>query len=87
MFLRTQSVTIHTNLGDIKCEIFCEEVSPRCLSFRPGKLFFSDLLPQQAPKASHNFLALCASSYYDNTLFHRWVRTHTRLSRLGFCFL
>ncbi|KAJ6686139.1 PEPTIDYL-PROLYL CIS-TRANS ISOMERASE-LIKE 3 [Salix purpurea] len=32
------SVTLHTNLGDIKCEVACDEV----------------------PKASENFLALCA---------------------------
>ena len=26
---------------------------------------------EQTPLASKNFLALCASSYYDNTVFHR----------------
>ncbi|KAJ1643591.1 Peptidyl-prolyl cis-trans isomerase cyp10 [Coemansia erecta] len=43
------SVTIHTDLGDLKLEIFCDDV----------------------PKAAENFLALCASGYYDNTLIHR----------------
>ncbi|KAI9834165.1 MAG: Peptidyl-prolyl cis-trans isomerase cyp10 [Phylliscum demangeonii] len=43
------SVTVHTDLGDLKIEIFCESV----------------------PKTAENFLALCASSYYDNCLFHR----------------
>ncbi|KAI9780578.1 MAG: Peptidyl-prolyl cis-trans isomerase cyp10 [Peltula sp. TS41687] len=43
------SVTLHTDLGDLKIEIFCESV----------------------PKTAENFLALCASSYYDSTLFHR----------------
>ncbi|XP_057455319.1 peptidyl-prolyl cis-trans isomerase CYP18-1 [Lotus japonicus] len=46
------SVTLHTNLGDIKCEIFCDEV----------------------PKTSENFLALCASGYYDGTIFHRNIK-------------
>ncbi|KAG1359166.1 Peptidyl-prolyl cis-trans isomerase CYP18-1 [Cocos nucifera] len=46
------SVTLHTNLGDIKCEIACDEV----------------------PKTAENFLALCASSYYDGTIFHRNIK-------------
>ncbi|MBA0554265.1 hypothetical protein Golob_013380, partial [Gossypium lobatum] len=47
-----QSVTLHTNLGDIKCEIFCDEVA----------------------KTAENFLALCASGYYDGTIFHRNIK-------------
>lgn len=43
------SVTIHTELGDLKIEVFCESV----------------------PKTAENFLALCASGYYDNCVFHR----------------
>ncbi|KAJ2559784.1 Peptidyl-prolyl cis-trans isomerase cyp10 [Coemansia sp. RSA 1933] len=43
------SVTLHTDLGDIKLEVFCDQV----------------------PKASENFLALCASGYYDDTVIHR----------------
>ncbi|CAK4119930.1 unnamed protein product [Aphanomyces euteiches] len=43
------SVTLHTSLGDIKLEVFCDT----------------------APRAAENFLALCASNSYDNTLFHR----------------
>ncbi|WVN87021.1 peptidyl-prolyl cis-trans isomerase-like 3 [Cryptococcus depauperatus CBS 7841] len=46
------SVTLHTNLGDIKIEIFCETV----------------------PRTAENFLALCASGTYDNTIFHRNIR-------------
>ncbi|KAL0941106.1 peptidyl-prolyl cis-trans isomerase 10 [Colletotrichum truncatum] len=45
------SVTLHTNLGDLKIEIFCESV----------------------PKTAENFLALCASNYYDNSPFHRLI--------------
>ncbi|KAK9454929.1 cyclophilin-like domain-containing protein [Dipodascopsis uninucleata] len=46
------SVTLHTDLGDIKIEVFCEAV----------------------PKAAENFLALCASGYYDNCKIHRNIK-------------
>ncbi|EHA50416.1 Peptidyl-prolyl cis-trans isomerase cyp10 [Pyricularia oryzae] len=45
------SVTLHTNLGDLKIEVFCESV----------------------PKTAENFLALCASNYYDASPFHRLI--------------
>eukprot|EP01133_Synstelium_polycarpum_P000373 gene373-435_t len=47
------SVTLHTSLGDIKVEVFCDSV----------------------PQTAENFLALCASNYYDGTHFHRNIRT------------
>ncbi|KAL4252588.1 Peptidyl-prolyl cis-trans isomerase-like 3 [Abortiporus biennis] len=46
------SVTLHTTLGDLKIEVFCEAV----------------------PKAAENFLALCASGYYDNCIWHRNIK-------------
>ncbi|EFJ48415.1 hypothetical protein VOLCADRAFT_101939 [Volvox carteri f. nagariensis] len=46
------SVTLHTNVGDLKLELFCE----------------------QAPRACENFLALCASGYYDAVHFHRNIK-------------
>jgi len=46
------SVTLHTTLGDIKCEIFCD----------------------QTPVAAFNFLALCASGYYNACPFHRSIK-------------
>ena len=46
------SVTLHTDLGDIKIEVDSRDVK----------------------KASYNFLALCASGYYDNTLIHRNIK-------------
>ncbi|PVV01678.1 hypothetical protein BB560_003893, partial [Smittium megazygosporum] len=46
------SVTLHTDLGDLKIQVFCEEV----------------------PKAAENFLALCASGYYDGCIFHRNIK-------------
>ncbi|KAJ0160923.1 Peptidyl-prolyl cis-trans isomerase-like 3 [Colletotrichum tanaceti] len=45
------SVTLHTNLGDLKIEVFCESV----------------------PKTAENFLALCASHYYDASPIHRMI--------------
>ncbi|KAL5011875.1 hypothetical protein ScPMuIL_010426 [Solemya velum] len=46
------SVTLHTELGDIKMELFCE----------------------QCPQTCENFLALCASDYYDGCIFHRNIK-------------
>jgi len=46
------SVTLHTNHGDLKIEIFCEAT----------------------PKAAENFLALCASGYFNGCIFHRNIR-------------
>ncbi|CAL4108185.1 unnamed protein product [Meganyctiphanes norvegica] len=46
------SVTLHTDVGDIKLELFCE----------------------QCPKSCENFLALCASDYYNGCLFHRNIK-------------
>ncbi|KAF7106225.1 hypothetical protein CFC21_106974 [Triticum aestivum] len=46
------SVTLHTNLGDIKVEVHCDQV----------------------PRTAENFLALCASGYYDGTVFHRNIK-------------
>lgn len=47
------SVTLHTNLGDIKVELNCE----------------------LCPVTCKNFLALCAKGYYDETLFHRNIKS------------
>ncbi|VDP45782.1 unnamed protein product [Soboliphyme baturini] len=46
------SVTLHTDLGEIKMELYCESCSKTC----------------------ENFLALCASNYYDNCLIHRNIK-------------
>ncbi|KAH7641235.1 LOW QUALITY PROTEIN: peptidyl-prolyl cis-trans isomerase-like 3 [Dermatophagoides farinae] len=46
------SVTLHTDLGDIKMELFCEK----------------------CPKTCENFLALCASDYYNGCIFHRNIK-------------
>lgn len=47
-----QSVTLHTDLGNIKIELFVEA----------------------CPKTCENFLALCASDYYNGSLFHRNIK-------------
>mmetsp|Transcript_34231 Transcript_34231/g.57489 ORF Transcript_34231/g.57489 Transcript_34231/m.57489 type:complete len:161 (-) Transcript_34231:470-952(-) len=46
------AVTLHTNLGDLKLEVFCDLV----------------------PRTAENFIALCASGYYDKTIFHRNIK-------------
>lgn len=46
------AVTLHTDYGDIKLELFCE----------------------QCPKSCENFLALCASDYYNGCVFHRNIK-------------
>ncbi|EKX53642.1 hypothetical protein GUITHDRAFT_150241 [Guillardia theta CCMP2712] len=46
------AATLHTSLGDIKVELFCD----------------------RAPQSCENFLALSASGYYDNTVFHRNIK-------------
>ena len=33
-----------------------------------------ELFCEDAPKTCHNFLALCASNYYDNTVFTRLIK-------------
>ncbi len=43
------SVTLHTNFGNLKIELYCD----------------------LTPKTCENFLALCASNYYNGTSFHR----------------
>ena len=46
------AATLHTSMGDIKIELFCD----------------------RAPRTCENFLALAASNYYDDTLFHRNIK-------------
>lgn len=46
------SVTLETDVGDIKLELYCEN----------------------CPKTCENFLALCATDYYKNTIIHRNIK-------------
>lgn len=67
------SVTLHTNVGDIKIEVFCESVPKTAEVGRiPILLFFSYELIVLID-LFQNFLALCASGYYDGSPFHRVV--------------
>ncbi|KAI1237063.1 hypothetical protein IHE44_0014318 [Lamprotornis superbus] len=52
MMLIFIAVTLHTDVGDIKIELFCE----------------------RTPKTCENFLALCASNYYNGCIFHRNIK-------------
>lgn len=49
---RFQSVTLHTDVGDIKIEVYCEDT----------------------PRAAENFMALCASDYYNGCVFIRNIK-------------
>jgi peptidyl-prolyl cis-trans isomerase-like 3 len=64
------SVTLHTNYGDVKIEVFCESV-PKTAEVRiliPTPTAYLLTPPQ-------NFLALCASGYYNGSAFHRLIPT------------
>lgn len=63
-----QSVTLHTTFGDIKIEVYCEQVCRHDVKPSPNHP------PAQVPKTAENFLALCASNYYDGCLFHRCIK-------------
>jgi peptidyl-prolyl cis-trans isomerase-like 3 len=63
------SVTLHTTLGDIKIEVFCESV-PKTAEVRFAFSFWTKQQPNSDPQ---NFLALCASGYYDGSAFHRLI--------------
>ncbi|KAI1310794.1 Peptidyl-prolyl cis-trans isomerase cyp10 [Mortierella claussenii] len=75
------SVTLHTDLGDLKLEVFCESV-PKTAEARQQhmnrpemetcKVYHIDYLTYN--NGVLNFLALCASGYYDNNLFHRNIK-------------
>jgi peptidyl-prolyl cis-trans isomerase-like 3 len=50
------SVTLHTSLGDLKIELFCDQVTkPTTVNLKQFKNF-------------QNFLGLCASGYYGKIL-------------------
>ncbi|KAK8094630.1 peptidyl-prolyl cis-trans isomerase 10 [Apiospora hydei] len=69
------SVTLHTNFGDLKIEVFCESV-PKTAEVRFQMMDFSKETPfplTAVLTASQNFLALCASGYYDQSPFHRLI--------------
>ncbi|XP_023339111.1 peptidyl-prolyl cis-trans isomerase-like 3 [Eurytemora carolleeae] len=46
------AVTLHTTVGDIKLELFCEG----------------------CPRTCENFLALCGTDYYNNSIFTRNIK-------------
>lgn len=63
------SVTLHTTHGDIKIEVFCESVPKTAeVSYLALPMQYMSL-----SNSSQNFLALCASGYYDESPFHRLI--------------
>lgn len=72
------SVTLHTSLGDLKIEVFCESVPKTAEVHNPPSSPVSSLsnaLPSLTVfcLCLQNFLALCASGYYDSSPFHRLI--------------
>jgi len=65
------SVTLHTDLGDIKLEIFCG-LCPKSAEVGHYRILVTWVT--SFSYAFQNFLALCASGYYDNNLFHRSIK-------------
>lgn len=63
------SVTLETTHGDIKIEVFCESV-PKTAEVSTARLPAHFIPSNVCPK---NFLALCASGYYNGSLFHRLI--------------
>jgi len=72
------SVTLHTSIGDIKIEIFCDSVPKTAeVNLHPAPLPLLSpinhaLTPALPPQ---NFLALCASNSYNLSPFHRSIPT------------
>lgn len=68
------SVTLHTNEGDLKIEVFCESVPKTAevgIPLRIGNVDANGINANETIR--QNFLALCASSYYDQSPFHRSI--------------
>ena len=80
------SVTLHTSHGDVKVEMFCDLAPSTCevrLMQRISWAFTVFHVPSPSSQNNptdgkrctvQNFLALCASNYYDGTVFHRNVK-------------
>ncbi|WVZ24067.1 hypothetical protein V8G54_002611 [Vigna mungo] len=67
------SVTLHTNLGDIKCEIFCDEVP------KTSEVYFSPKVQRNAADVAiaityHFKNPRFMHGYYDGTIFHRNIK-------------
>lgn len=88
VFFFLQAVTLHTDLGEIKIELFCER-SPKSCEVRGYrkyiKAFISSLLNTFCVVIAtscnccsnillQNFLALCASGFYNDCTFHRNIK-------------
>ena len=65
------SVTLDTSLGELKLEIFCVSVF---LILSLAAYLITSFAQEAVPRAAENFLALCASNAYNNTIFHRNIK-------------
>jgi peptidyl-prolyl cis-trans isomerase-like 3 len=82
------AVTLHTTHGNIKLEVFCDQVPKTAevtsisqydliiQGLRPPHLHLFDApnilcLAETFLRRVQNFLALCASNYFDGVIFHR----------------
>ncbi|XP_074858246.1 peptidyl-prolyl cis-trans isomerase-like 3 isoform X1 [Carettochelys insculpta] len=74
------AVALHTDVGDIKIELFCERTPKACevSNIRRLGLFSIEKEPHKmghnSKKNNRNFLALCASNYYNGCIFHRNIK-------------
>ncbi len=58
-------MTLNTDLGEIKIEVYCEEVPKSAEVIQSVRAL---------THCQQNFMALCASGYYDNCLIHRNIK-------------
>ena len=63
------SVTLHTTMGNMKIEVFCESV-PKTAEVSIPTFSTFHFLTKFHPQ---NFMALCASSGYNSSPFHRCI--------------
>jgi len=69
----SQAVTLKTSLGDIKLELHCDATPKACEVRARARARTRDERATDATRRQ-NFLALCASGYYDGTMFHRNIK-------------
>lgn len=71
-FLRTGRRQVGPTSACICCNHICSTVKD--VSLEHPNLLTNASSSSQAPRTAENFLALCASGYYDATLFHRNIK-------------
>lgn len=64
-------MTLHTDLGDLKLELFVEGATISSRVSSPNSHTHVHTYIPVVPKTCENFLALCATDYYNGTKLHR----------------